>query len=108
MNQVLEILQGEFSTYYTLDDLPKTWDESTLKVELPRMAMNSAERLKRRAGANGLQISDLITTLDYLETRDMHDFAGLVSGFDTPNWQEADNLRVLYYLCRTITDILKN
>lgn len=106
MNQILEILKAEFTTYYTVSDLPKKWDESALKVELPRMAMESAFRLKRRAGVNNFTIESYLPILEEIEKTATNDFADMISGFNSPDWKNPEYQMILKSVVKNINDFL--
>lgn len=105
--QILDILIGEFSSYYSTDELPKQWDESSLKVELPRLAQESATRLKRRAGANNITLSELSKAIGYIRQSELPAFAQHISGFNNPNWHIAENLNALDLLLGQLLEDLE-
>lgn len=106
MNPILEVLKAEFTTYYTVSDLPKKWDESAWKVELPRMAMESAFRLKRRAGVNNFTIESYLPILEEIEKTGSIEFANMISGYDCPTWTSDEYQNVLKLLVKNIQDFL--
>ncbi len=107
-NQVLDILKAEITSYYTNEDLPTMWNESVLRGDIPRMASDSAARLKRRAGVNNIQVSDLILGLEQIETLAIQDFAKMVSNIYTPDWNKAENQAVLRFIISLISENLKS
>lgn len=105
--QILDILIGEFSSYYSTDELPKQWDESSLKVELPRLAQESANRLKRRAGANNITLPELSHAIGYIRQAELRGFAQHISGFNNPDWHTAENLNALNLLLEQLLENLE-
>lgn len=106
--QVLEILKGEFSAYYTTGDLPREWNESAFSVELPRMAKDSSDRLKRRAGAQNLSIAEMVGALEVLHNNTPTDFLKSLKQHDTPDWTNEGNRAVFQYITKLMVDYIKN
>ncbi len=107
-HQVFDILKAEITSYYTNEDLPVSWNESALRGDIPRMASDSAERLKRRAGVNNILVSDLIQGINYVEHNELAHFANTVSNIYTPDWNKPENQVVLKFIISLISDNLKS
>ena len=106
-HQIVEILKAEISSYYTKDDLPVSWNESALRGDIPRMASDSADRLRRRAGVNNVLVSDLVDTIDHVEKTALSDFALSVSNIYTPDWNTPENQAVLKFIFSLISNHLR-
>ncbi len=108
MMQVLEIVKGEFSAYYTNGDLPREWNESAFTVDLPRMAKDSSDRLKRRIGAQNLSISEMVVALNILHTNTPTDFLKSLKQYDAPDWTNEGNKAVFQYITKLMVDFIQN
>lgn len=106
---IAEILKGELTAYYTYEELPKSWDEATMIVEIPRMANESASRLKRRAGVNNIKIEELTAYIDLLQNQStQHPLFTMIHNMYTPDWTKQENLPVFKMLMLHISQNLKS
>lgn len=108
MMQVLEILKGEFTAYYTNGDLPREWNESAFTVDLPRMAKDSSFRLKRRMGAQNLTVTEMVNALEVLQNNTPIDFLHSLKQFDAPDWTNDRNKGVFQYITKLMVDCIRN
>lgn len=108
MSNVSEIVKGEFDAYYLMSDLPKELGESFVKADLPRMAKDSADRLRRRAGVNSLTIKDVIGFLEVVRMNPNHEFLASVQNVDSPIWTSDENWIIFRELLRLIIDSLEH
>lgn len=108
MSNVSEIVKGEFDAYYLMSDLPKELGESFIKADLPRMAKDSADRLRRRAGVNSLTLKDVIVFLEGVRMNPKHDFFSTLQTIDAPIWTTEENWMVFRELLRLIIDSLEH
>ncbi len=107
MLQALDILKGEFSAYYTNGDLPREWNESAITVDLPRMAKDSSDRLKRRVGAQSLSIAEMVVALEVLHNNTPTDFLQSLKQFDAPDWTSEGNKVVFQYIAKLMVDFIQ-
>ena len=107
MLQALDILKGEFSAYYTNGDLPREWNESAITVDLPRMAKDSSDRLKRRVGAQSLSIAEMVVALEVLHNNAPTDFLQSLKQFDAPDWTNDSNKVVFQYIAKLMVDFIQ-
>lgn len=106
MSNVSEIVKGEFDAYYLMSDLPKDLGESFVKADLPRMAKDSADRLRRRAGVNSLTLKEVALFLESVRMNPNHEFLTTLQTIDSPIWTTDENWAVFRELLRLIIDSL--